>query len=41
MNIDTPLDTEWYLCGNPKMIEESKKILESRGFTHIFTEEFS
>ncbi len=40
-NIATPIDTEWYLCGNPKMIEESKKILKSRGFKYIFTEEFS
>ncbi|MBP9779475.1 rubredoxin [Candidatus Gracilibacteria bacterium] len=34
-------ETEWYLCGNPRMIEESREKLLSRGFQNIYSEEFN
>lgn len=39
-SIEATNDTEWYLCGNPSLIKESKHILQHRGFTKIYTEEF-
>lgn len=33
-------DTEWYLCGNQKMIEETTKKLQEHGFSHVYSEEF-
>ncbi len=33
-------DTEWYLCGNPKMITEAIEKLKKRGFEKIYSEEF-
>ncbi len=34
-------ETEWYLCGNPRMIEESREKLLSRWFQNIYSEEFN
>ncbi len=31
--IEAPLETEWYLCGNPQMMEESVAKLTQRGYT--------
>lgn len=39
--IDWDIDTEWYLCGNPKMVSETIEKLENRGFIKIYSEEFS
>jgi NAD(P)H-flavin reductase len=40
-NITTSsLDGEWYLCGNPKMVQEAKEKLRERGYTMIRSEEF-
>lgn len=33
-------DTEWYLCGNPKMVSETREKLIKRGFIDIYSEEF-
>ena len=33
-------DTEWYLCGNPLMIETARKHLQEQGFTRIYQEKF-
>ena len=33
--------TEWYLCGNPKMVADAKDILKSRGFEEVYCEEFN
>lgn len=44
INIDTiqaPLETEWYLCGNPHMIEENITKLTQRGYTQIHHEVFN
>lgn len=38
--IVTPANTEWYLCGNPKMVSEAKEKLSQRGFTQVYSEEF-
>ncbi len=40
-NIEASPETEWYLCGNPKMIAETKEILKKRWFQSIFAEEFN
>lgn len=32
--------TEWYLCGNPKMVSETIEKLKKRGFEKIYSEEF-
>ncbi len=39
--IEADTETEWYLCGNPRMISEAREKLEKRWFTKIYTEEFS
>ena len=39
--IDASPDTEWYLCGNPKMVSETKQKLSERGYQKIYTEAFS
>jgi NAD(P)H-flavin reductase len=39
--IEASENTEWYLCGNPKMVEDTCKKLSSKGFTRIYTEEFN
>ncbi len=39
--IEAPLETEWYLCGNPKMVPESIEKLTHRGYTQIHTEVFN
>ncbi len=36
----TDLSTEWYLCGNPKMIIEAREKLSKRWFKYIYTETF-
>lgn len=33
-------ETEWYLCGNPRMVTESRAKLTARGCTRIYSEEF-
>ena len=38
--ISTSEDTEWYLCGNPKMVAEAREKLTQRGFTQVYSEEF-
>ncbi len=38
--IATP-DTEWYLCGSPKMVEEATAKLRARGYQKIYSEEFN
>lgn len=38
--IATP-DTEWYLCGSPKMVEEATTKLRARGYEKIYSEEFN
>ena len=38
--IEWDTDTEWYLCGNPKMILETKEKLIKRWFDRIYSEEF-
>ena len=44
VNIDdivaTP-DTEWYLCGSPKMVEEAIAKLRARGYEKVYSEEFN
>ncbi|MBX9809616.1 rubredoxin [Candidatus Gracilibacteria bacterium] len=39
-SIESSPETEWYLCGNPKMVTEAVQKLQQRGFTKIFKEEF-
>jgi ferredoxin-NADP reductase/DMSO/TMAO reductase YedYZ heme-binding membrane subunit/rubredoxin len=34
-------DTEWYLCGSPKMVEEAKEKLAARGYERVYGEEFN
>jgi NAD(P)H-flavin reductase len=34
-------DTEWYLCGNPRMLTEAREKLQKRGFTSVYSEEFN
>jgi NAD(P)H-flavin reductase len=38
--IATP-DTEWYLCGNPRMIDEATTKLRARGYDKVYSEEFN
>lgn len=38
--IDWDSNTEWYLCGNPKMVSETIEKLKNRGFEKIYSEEF-
>lgn len=33
--------SEWYLCGNPRMVSEAKEKLSKRWFTQVYSEEFS
>jgi ferredoxin-NADP reductase/DMSO/TMAO reductase YedYZ heme-binding membrane subunit/rubredoxin len=40
-NIEAGPDTEWYLCGNPRMVSEAREKLTKRGFTKTYSEEFS
>ncbi len=35
-----PLETEFYICGNPALVTESERILQEKGYTHIFHESF-
>ncbi len=39
--IEADSDTEWYLCGKPRMVSEAKEKLTKRWFTQIYSEEFS
>ncbi|MEI6711736.1 MAG: hypothetical protein WCK88_06205 [bacterium] len=39
--VEAPLETEWYLCGNPKMVEENITKLNQRGYTQIHHEVFN
>ncbi len=39
--IEANNETEWYLCGNPRMVNEAKEKLEKRWFSQIYSEEFS
>ncbi len=39
--IEVEKDTEWYLCGNPKMVSEAQEKLKNRWFKKVFSEEFS
>ncbi len=39
--IEASSETEWYLCGNPKMVVESREKLTKRGFKNIYSEEFT
>ncbi len=38
--IHTSENTEWYLCGNPKMVAEAREKLAQRGYTQVYSEEF-
>lgn len=33
-------NAEFYICGNPWLVNDSRKILEENGFTEIYSEEF-
>lgn len=33
--------TEFYICGNPGVVESTKKVLSEKWFIHIYTEEFA
>ncbi len=39
-DIQADENTEWYLCGNPRMVTETKEKLANHGFTSIYSEEF-
>ena len=39
--IEAAPDTEWYLCGNPRMVTETREKLQKRGFTKVYSEEFN
>ncbi|GAB0174548.1 MAG: hypothetical protein HHAS10_04270 [Candidatus Altimarinota bacterium] len=39
-SIDAPKETEWYLCGNPKMVSETRTTLLSKGYKNVYSEEF-
>ena len=39
-SIEAPLETEWYICGSPKMVSDVKEKLAERGFKNIYAEEF-
>lgn len=34
-------DTEWYLCGGPRMVEEATSKLRARGYDKVYSEEFN
>ena len=34
-------ETEFYICGAPALVDDSKKYLEAQGYTHIYFEKFS
>jgi NAD(P)H-flavin reductase len=34
-------DTEWYLCGNPRMVTETTEKLAARGMVNVYSEEFN
>lgn len=36
-----PLDTEFYICGNPALISESERVLREKGYSHIYYESFT
>jgi ferredoxin-NADP reductase len=38
--LDFPEGCEFYVCGNPQLVESSVKALKSRGFEHIYHEKF-
>ena len=38
--IEVSPDTEWYLCGNPRMVSEATEKLKKKAFTNIYSEEF-
>ena len=38
--VATP-DTEWYLCGSPRMVEEAMAKLRARGYEKVYSEEFN
>ncbi len=38
--ISTSPETEWYLCGNPKMVAEVKEKLKTRGYVKVYSEVF-
>lgn len=40
-NIIATPDTEWYLCGSPRMVEEATTKLQARGYEKIYSEEFN
>lgn len=33
-------DTEWYLCGNPKMVTEAREKLNAKWCEKVYSEEF-
>ncbi len=39
-SIEAVPNAEWYLCGNPKMVSETREKLTKRWFTNIYSEEF-
>lgn len=39
--IEADASSEWYLCGNPKMVDDARTKLSERWFTKIYSEEFS
>ncbi len=39
-NIDANIETEWYLCGNPKMVTETRSKLIEKGYKSVYSEEF-
>lgn len=38
--IEAAPETEWYLCGNPKMVFEAKEKLTKKWYEKVYTEEF-
>jgi NAD(P)H-flavin reductase len=39
-SIKADKNTEWYLCGNPKMVSETREKLMTLWYKNIFCEEF-
>lgn len=43
INVDEfsfPIDTEFYICGNPMMVKDSTEKLAKKGYTNIYFEQF-
>lgn len=40
-SLEASPETEWYLCGNPKMVADAREKLQERGFEKVYFEEFN